>query len=388
MQGERYVVKKNDNLWRIAHETLGSGRQWPRIWRYNNRREVVQVTGRAVPNPDLIYVGQTLLIPRLTGDPTPKANAPAEECALPVAKELGKSSQTTPPDFSSGQQPRTASRSQESLSDQLSRLRLPVAYKYELGELNWPVQNVGAATVRISMSGDVLLASKESYPASLVVAGGKLEAQLQNEANHAFGKLVSDNSFVYDPDTKRVTVKSMLVSQSNTPNKPTAAVGVALDSGTGIPGFRAEIKIPKLEGTVGVFRYTALDVGFTVEVTPNPTAPRPTPVMKPNVESAQPYRRDGISEEIRQSARASANVEMLIGVGIAIGGGALVFGTLAEDFFTFGIGILNDGPTLAMGAAAITTGLAMLRKTPSAQLPRTMSAAKIESISTITLNKY
>jgi nucleoid-associated protein YgaU len=36
MLGERYVVAKGDNLWRIAARTLGSGKEWPRIWRYNN----------------------------------------------------------------------------------------------------------------------------------------------------------------------------------------------------------------------------------------------------------------------------------------------------------------------------------------------------------------
>lgn len=65
MLGDRYVVKKGDNLWRIAARNLGGGREWPRIWKYNNRPEVVRLTGRRIPNPDLIYVGQILYIPRL-----------------------------------------------------------------------------------------------------------------------------------------------------------------------------------------------------------------------------------------------------------------------------------------------------------------------------------
>lgn len=65
MLDERYIVEKGDNLWRIAAKTLGGGNQWPRLWKFNNRREVVRITGRRIPNPDLIYVGQLLLIPRL-----------------------------------------------------------------------------------------------------------------------------------------------------------------------------------------------------------------------------------------------------------------------------------------------------------------------------------
>jgi nucleoid-associated protein YgaU len=65
--GKRYVVAKGDNLWNIAEHHLGNGTQWPRIWRYNNRRDVRKLTGRGIPNPDLIYVGQLLLIPEIPG---------------------------------------------------------------------------------------------------------------------------------------------------------------------------------------------------------------------------------------------------------------------------------------------------------------------------------
>src|SRR4051794_14141015 len=63
MLGERYVVRKGDSLWRIAERKLGSGTQWTRIWKYNNRAEVSRATGRKIPNPDLIYIGQVILIP-------------------------------------------------------------------------------------------------------------------------------------------------------------------------------------------------------------------------------------------------------------------------------------------------------------------------------------
>ncbi len=68
MLGERYVVTKGDSLWRIAERKLGSGTQWTRIWKYNNRAEVSRVTGRSIPNPDLIYIGQVLLIPTRAGN--------------------------------------------------------------------------------------------------------------------------------------------------------------------------------------------------------------------------------------------------------------------------------------------------------------------------------
>jgi nucleoid-associated protein YgaU len=67
MLGRSYVVVEGDNLWKISKRNLGGGPQWPRIYRYNNRREVIAVTGRGIKNPDLIYVGQRLLLPIVPG---------------------------------------------------------------------------------------------------------------------------------------------------------------------------------------------------------------------------------------------------------------------------------------------------------------------------------
>lgn len=53
---ESYEVRKGDTLWHIAQKTLGAGDQWPRIYELNQ-----EVIG---PNPNLIYPGQTLVIPQ------------------------------------------------------------------------------------------------------------------------------------------------------------------------------------------------------------------------------------------------------------------------------------------------------------------------------------
>lgn len=48
-----YVVVEDDNLWTIAVRAYGDGFKWTEIARTNN-----------IPNPDLIYPGNTLTLPR------------------------------------------------------------------------------------------------------------------------------------------------------------------------------------------------------------------------------------------------------------------------------------------------------------------------------------
>jgi LysM repeat protein len=47
-------VRRGDSLWRIAKRHLGNGKKWARFYRLNKRK---------IDNPDLIYPGQTLILP-------------------------------------------------------------------------------------------------------------------------------------------------------------------------------------------------------------------------------------------------------------------------------------------------------------------------------------
>ena len=49
-----YVVVRGDTLWRIAARYLGSGYKWKLL--YDANKDIIS-------NPNLIYVGQTLMIP-------------------------------------------------------------------------------------------------------------------------------------------------------------------------------------------------------------------------------------------------------------------------------------------------------------------------------------
>lgn len=56
INSDTYTVVRGDHLWGIAVRAYGDGYQWVRIWRAN--KAVI------ANHPDLIYVGQTVTIPR------------------------------------------------------------------------------------------------------------------------------------------------------------------------------------------------------------------------------------------------------------------------------------------------------------------------------------
>lgn len=49
-----YTVVSGDTLWKIAKAELGFGSDWPKLWEANRDQ---------VPDPDLIFPGQVLIIP-------------------------------------------------------------------------------------------------------------------------------------------------------------------------------------------------------------------------------------------------------------------------------------------------------------------------------------
>jgi hypothetical protein len=329
---ERYIVKTGDTLWGIAKGKLEHGSQWPRLWRYNNRPDVVKVTGRRIPNPDLIYAGQTLLLPVYPNSHL-DSRAKARIASAPPVQQGG----TLPPSGSG--QPLRNKTSPRSLPD----IQSPISVKYRLDDLRFPLIVQPGVIMEIRMTGDVLLMTNKSYPAIYVTQRPEIEAQVVSQANHAFGTLVNDARLIYDIKENKLTYRSMLVSQSRIPNLPTTAIGVQMDSTSPLPKLRFEYRFPKIEGSLPLFNYVALDVKIVIELTPmpqQPFGPSPQPLRVP---------------------QRTTNWDKVIGTGLLITAGAIVVGTLVEDFFSAGAGTLDDPVSFAASGAAAARGLQMIR---------------------------
>lgn len=160
-----------------------------------NRATVIRITGRGVPNPDLIYPGQVLLIPALPGvrvDPVVAARVPAS----PPVVNPPKASNSPPSEARSPQpmrQPGQPPNGGRSLSDELKEVSSPISIKYRLDDVRLPPIIQPGYTLEVRMTGDVLLMSQRTYPALYVTQRQEIEAQVVTQANHAFGALVNDS---------------------------------------------------------------------------------------------------------------------------------------------------------------------------------------------------
>jgi LysM repeat protein len=353
MSIEKYVVREGDSLWRIAKTKLGDGSQWPRIWRFNNRRQIIKITGSGIKDPDLIHPNQVLLIPRL-----PTAGSGQTQNVSPAQKKVGSphiagsSTKTT-------QRPAQSTKPPSSLKDQLREIKSPISIKYR-SELRFPSIDTPEAHITMRMTGDVVLMTQKLYPATYVTQK-EIETQVVTQANHAYGALVSDSRVIFDPSTKQVTIRNMLVSQSNIPGATSTAVGIQADSSNPIPRLRAEIRLPKLEGKFASFNYVALDVKFVVEITLKPKLPPPGPRAQP----------------LRVPQPGPSFWDYVLGGSLVALGAGVVIGTIIEDFFPVGGGVANDVPSFAAASGLVARGVAMFR-TVSALVPAAMPVAQLQ----------
>jgi hypothetical protein len=83
----RLTVRRGDSLWSLAHRYLGSGERYPQIYDFHNQ-EAARYGLRPIEKPNLIFVGQTILIPPRPKVPKPGSGTKAEGSHWPIPLNL------------------------------------------------------------------------------------------------------------------------------------------------------------------------------------------------------------------------------------------------------------------------------------------------------------
>jgi hypothetical protein len=95
----RQCIQKGDSLWSLAGRYLGSGTRYPQITAFHNK-EAARYGLRHIDNENLIFVGETILIPPRQKFPAPGNGTKAAGNQLPIPLNLKvtyKIGRDTPP---------------------------------------------------------------------------------------------------------------------------------------------------------------------------------------------------------------------------------------------------------------------------------------------------
>jgi len=326
--GVEYRVKEGDTLWDIAAERLGAPLEWPRIFAFNNMPEINALGVRKIDNPDLIFAGEVIRLPILSG--MPRENIGGSKVPPPGAARA--------PQLSAGRP--------QSLRDALAKTDIPFAVAYNIEQTL--VFQQPTHTVRIKLSGKLTVRLGKKVPVTYVVNKG-LSVRLKSETDAVYAKLISQTSYGFDLATKKISFSNMMITKADNIYVPKTAIGLAVNSTSPMPVLKGEIIYPTLEGSIGIDSYLVTDFKIIIEIEMRPPAlaPKGVPVIQPGASrDFQPAQNRGINW-YKVGAYTAAGV-------ITVGFAAWVYcsgglGTVNTPQYTYVMSVI-----LAMGIAAPT----------------------------------
>jgi LysM repeat protein len=319
MPDKQYIVKHGDTLWDISAKHLGNPIRWPEIHEHNNKPTIVSKTGIKISNPDLIFVGQKIYIPETKSPVKPTV---ASRSKIPSAK---------PPPNTGKTKAKKKVRS--------------IPFKYEFNKLPSIVIASPTHIATITLKGSVTLQNKNPIEFATLTKQG-FEVTAKREADHAFGKLISENQIGFNPSTKEITFECGITSHSNIPNTLQTKAAAGVSSKTGLPALKGTIIAPELKGNIDKFFYLTNSLSVEIELTPRPPTAKPHPVPIPSAKPAPSH---------------SPGWDYLLGSALVVGAGIIIVGTIVEDVLTAGVGIADDAPSFAAAAAMFTSGTLLFK---------------------------
>jgi hypothetical protein len=250
----RKTVRRGDSLWSLAGRYLGGGERYPQIYDFHNQ-EAARYGLRPIDKPDLIFVGETILIPPRPKVPKPGNGTKAEGNHLPIPLNL-------------------------KVTYNIGRDTPPVTY----------VQPCGDCTITTELGGEIgiEIASQDRYRHSLELFMSKNPMQAKQKLHDA-----------YDPAVVALTAKPEMVFESGrvkikAPIATEANLGPYTINVHGTPmHMSGTIKPPTISGSLEMgkrkYKYSA-DIEFKADVVWHKKpkgAPEPVKVTKPSPQERQ-----------------------------------------------------------------------------------------------------
>ena len=416
----KYVIKRGDSLRDLAARYFGDPAQWPLIYEHNNLPQVMALTGSRILDPDLVFVGQVIYIPKLVGILN-RSLLPPQVGLKPLVLNLATGFRARDPAVK-GYVPDAPYLGAGKVAAR-PRVR-SIPFRYPLADV--PTIRVASAkhVAVVTLKGSVILQARDTVDFPSVSRKG-FELKVKQKADQVFGKLIGGTKVGYNAGTNeisfengfvrratvrlapRVGVVTTTTTQGGLPEYKGAvikkpALGSGAEGGTpgpSVPGTKVESGAPSGAGLSGAKGSIKGDTSYresetifpveprtetTVSVSPQPgtsvlKATIAAPAVRAKIDGHVYVARDVIVEiELApkpssekppmggaRSDRAPAATpftwEYLVPAGAVVGKGVLIKSAIVQDILTLAEGVADDVPTFAVAVTALVGGSAKMQ---------------------------
>jgi hypothetical protein len=337
-----YTVAPRDCLWNLASRFYGKGSLWPVIFKYNNQPDVVKQTGSRILDPDLILIGQTLIIPpkavaeKVDTKDLSKTREEVERNRHEHANK-GKQEQQQIQRIRQSQPQPPGGR--EPMGQRFAKKVAALAYEFDLGESTVSAVKGPGFTLKASLSGSLVVQDTHTSAIGVTAKDLKqLEISTKQQTETVAGKLISDLKFNFDPKNQTIKLTGGIASQSNIDGAPVIKLDASVNQ-YGQPVLKGSVTYEVVKGQVQHYAFAGQDIGFAIEITGE---------LKSIDE-----KESSVWEEITGTQGA---------VVLVIGAVAVVVVTIIEDCVTLGAGIADDPASFALAAAMIVSARHLFKR--------------------------
>lgn len=318
----QYTVKEGDSLWTLAEKYLDDPNRWREIWHYNNQQysspeiRTRLKPSRYIENPDLIFVGQDLLIPTSGNERQTVPPGPSDSGKTPAKKEIPM-----------------------------------IPYKFELTKKVFETMLPGGLRSNITIKGAITIQSDKAVSWAEFNQDG-FNVKVAKGYETPLNKLVSEFQLGLNESTKQIDFSCGVTMHSGAPYATKHQAMVSVNPLTGMPTYKTTITYPEIRGKLNEHFYcaTGYSVEINIEKLPDGRRHMPIPITVPQrVPAKAPARSGG-----RGWAYAA-------GALLLVGTAAVVVGTIAENFVTGGAGVADDPACFALAASMTTRAIQLFR---------------------------